>query len=380
MVYENKMQRNDADCDARHSMSSTTAECDACAEEERARFARVDAWLSTCDETSLRATLEAVLDDEEYIVCVARKANALMRRIAAARGDPDDDDDVASELASEIFETCCARAPRGVRFPSAGETQRGRFARCATGSLARPLELRLRLPREDVGETTKAISGMVWHSSLCLGRWLSRRETMDWMRKFREERARDDGGRCLEIGGGLMVAGMTFAAQCGDGWTSIVLTDGDPNAVANARYNVHKQRRYVERFARRNVEVEKLNWNDDEEFYVARGGRSFDVILGADVVHQEDMAGGVVRAIDRYLAPDGIALVVNPAPHSRGGAATFQSLLANGEWNVVKRSITNPIITVGIEDECEDVPLDFYVIRRSENADVAALPPLANLE
>ena len=354
---------------------SSTAECDACAEEERARFERVDAWLSTCDETSLRATLEAVLDDEEYIVCVARKANALMQRIG--RGDPDDDD-IASELASEIFETCCARAPRGVRFPSAGETQRGRFARCATGSLARPLELRLRLPREDVGETTRAISGMVWHSSLCLGRWLSRQETMDWMREFQEECGR--GGACLEIGGGLMVAGMTFAAQCGDGWTSIVLTDGDPNAVANARYNVHKQRRYVERFAGRNVEVETLDWNDDEEFYAARGGRSFDVILGADVVHREDMAGGVVRAIDRYLAPDGVALVVNPTPHSRGGASTFQSLLRDGGWNVVKKSITNPIITVGIEDECEDVPLDFYVIRRSENADVAALPPLANLE
>lgn len=362
------MQRNDADV-ARHTMSST-AECDACAEEERARFERVDAWLSTCDETSLRATLEAVLDDEEYIVCVARKANALMKRIG--RGD----DDVVSELASEIFETCCARAPRGVRFPSAGETQRGRFTRAATGSLARPLELRLRLPREDVGA---AISGMVWHSSLCLGRWLSRQETMDWMREFREERGRVDGSLCLEIGGGLMVAGMTFAAQCGDGWASIVLTDGDPNAVANARYNVRKQRRYVERFAGRNVEVETLDWNDDEEFYAARGGRSFDVILGADVVHQEDMAGGVVRAIDRYLAPDGIALVVNPAPHSRGGAATFQSLLADGGWNVVKRSITNSIITVGIEDECEDVPLDFYVIRRSENADVAALPPLAKI-
>lgn len=371
MVYENKMQRNDADAMRVTPRMSSTAECDACVEEERARFERVDAWLSTCDETSLRATLEAVLDDEEYIVCVARKANALMKRIS--RGD----DDVVSELASDIFETCCARAPRGVRFPSAGETQRGRFARAATGSLRAPLELRLRLPREDVGETTKAISGMVWHSSLCLGRWLSRRETMDWMREFREERGR--GGACLEIGGGLMVAGMTFAAQCGDGWTSIVLTDGDPNAVANARYNVHKQRRYVERFAGRNVEVETLDWNDDEEFYAARGGRSFDVILGADVVHQEDMAGGVVRAIDRYLAPDGIALVVNPAPHSRGGAATFQSLLGDGGWNVVKRSITNSIITVGIEDECEDVPLDFYVIRRSENADVAALPPLANL-
>jgi len=359
---------NDAERASHRRMAST--ECEACVEEECERFARVDAWLSTCDETSLRATLDAVRDDEEYIVCVGRKADVLMKRMAC--GDPDD---VVSELASEIFETCCARAPRGVRFPSAGETQHGRFARCATGSLARPLELRLRLPREEVGETTKAISGMVWHSSLCLGRWLSRRETMDWMREFRE--GRGGGGRCLEIGGGLMVAGMTFAAQCGDGWTSIVLTDGDANAVENARYNVHKQRRHVERFAAQNVEVDTLDWNDDEESFESR---SFDVILGADVVHQEDMAGGVVRAIDRYLAPDGIALVVNPAPHSRGGAATFQSLLADGDWNVVKRSITNSIITVGIEDECEDVPLDFYVIRRSKNADAAALPPLANLE
>ena len=106
-----------------------------------------------------------------------------------------------------------------------------------------------------------------------------------------------------------------------------------------------------------------LDWNDDDAFY-EENARSFDVVLGSDVVHEEDMAGGVFRALTRYLAPGGVAMIVLAAPHSRGGAETFQNLLRahKDEFIVRTRRIKNAIVCVGIEEECEDVPLDAYMI------------------
>ena len=202
---------------------------------------------------------------------------------------------------------------------------------------------------------------MVWHGSVALGRFVSRAETRAWTRAFA-------GRRRLEIGGGTSIAGMTFAARCPD-W-DVTLTDVDAGAVANTAYNAKKQTQYLDAFARTTARV--LDWDDDDEFHEEHAN-SFDVIIGADVVHEEHMAPGVVRALKRYLAPGGCALIVNPAPASRSGAQTFQNLLDEESWNVQRCLITSPIICVGMEEECEDVPLELYVIR---DGDAAALPPL----
>jgi hypothetical protein len=157
-----------------------------------------------------------------------------------------------------------------------------------------------------------------------------------------------------------------------------VLTDVDEDACENARYNVEKQQKvYFPGGFVTDTRVQVLDWEDDDLFVDEHGEASFDIILGADVVHQEDMASGVVRALDRHLAPHGFAFIVNPAPHSRGGCGTFRKLLRERGWKVETRAITSPIIIVGMEDECEDVPLDFYVIQKSEDA--TPFPPLNNL-
>ena len=214
---------------------------------------------------------------------------------------------------------------------------------------------------------------MVWHSSVVLARWFSRREVARW---FEEKFASGTiARRFLEIGGGNCIAGMAFAAQIDDGSWDVVLTDADAEAVRNAVYNASKQ----DSLRNRSVRCETLDWDADEDFCARHGARTFDVIIGADVVHEESMAPGVLRALDRYLAADGLAIVVNPAPHSRGGAASFQKLLDERAWRVeTHHGISDSILCVGIEEECEDVPLDFYVIRRRATKDVD-LPPMQNL-
>jgi len=169
-----------------------------------------------------------------------------------------------------------------------------------------------------------------------------------------------------------MIAGMTFAAHNYD-W-QVTLTDRDAAAVSNAAYNVRRQQtRYlVDEYASATT-ARILDWDDDDEFF-EQHGNSFDIILGADVVHMQHMAPGVVRALRRYLAPGGYALIVNPIPASRGGAETFRTLLDEESWSVVRHPVMSPIICVGMEEECEDVPLELYAISHADG-DMQA-PPL----
>lgn len=335
--------------------------------DERARVDEALAWgraLRGGDgdarRRALAEMLAAVRADEEYVCAIGRVDGALADVVGGTFDDGEDGETLV-DLASEVFESCARETPPGASFPARGLAQPGRFALAHVGSSRRPLTLRLRLVRER--GLTRSVSGMVWHSALALARWISREETLAWTRArfFREGERR----RCLEIGGGTMIAGMTFAVQCGESW-DVVMTDAAVDAVKNARYNVERLEANLERagLAQR-ATTATLDWNDDDAFH-EENARSFDVVLGSDVVHEEDMAGGVFRALTRYLAPGGVAMIVLAAPHSRGGAETFQNLLRahKDEFIVRTRRIKNAIVCVGIEEECEDVPLDAYMIAR----------------
>ena len=316
---------------------------------------------------ALEAMLEATRGDEEYVCAI--HASMCVADVGKAESES------LAELASEVFEARARRRRRGV-VSRARLAQPGTFALARVGSARRPLTLRLRRVR--VRGLTRSVSGMVWHSSLALARWISREETLSWTRArfFRKGRRR----RCLEIGGGAMIAGMTFAVQCGD-W-DVVMTDCVMDAVRNARYN-------VERLASANLELAglarrattaRLDWNDDDEFY-KENARSFDVVLGSDVVHEEHMAGGVFRALTRYLAPGGVAMLVLAAPHSRGGAETFQNMLRarEDEFSGRTRRIKNAIGCVAWRRNARDVPLDAYVIARRDG-DERFEPPMEVLD
>lgn len=337
---------------------------DAEAEEDRMRM-RVEAWdlaLRGGDRGRVAAALKemeaAAREDEEWVAAIGAIDRGVLRLVEG------DDEELAAR-ASAAYEACAENCPAGGAFPAFGAVRSAERVVARVGSMTRPLALRLRLCREN--GLTRSVPGMIWPSSLALGRFLSRDETREWTRTFGETRGR----KCLEIGGGNMIAGMTFAAQNLD-W-EVVLTDRDAAAVSNAAYNVrrHQMRYLVDNFASATT-VRVLDWDDDDEFF-ERHGNSFDIILGADVVHMQHMAPGVVRALRRYLAPRGCALIVNPVPASRGGADTFRALLDDESWSVARHPVTSPIICVGMEEECEDVPLDLYAISRDGNA---ASPPL----
>ena len=92
--------------------------------------------------------------------------------------------------------------------------------------------------------------------------------------------------------------------------------------------------------------------------------RRFRLVLGADVVHEDGMARGVARAVGECLdLARGVALICNPAPEHRAGAAELPDALeANGlEW--VRRRVASPMLRVGMEEETEDVALDVFAIR-----------------
>jgi len=334
--------------------------------EERAMRARVEAWdrvLRGGDRGGVAAALmemeAAAREDEEWVAAIGAIDRAVLRLVEG------DDEELAAR-AGATYEACAENCPWGGAFPAFGAVQSAERVVAHVGSMTRPLALRLRLCREN--GLTRSVPGMIWPSCLALGRFLSRDETREWTRAFGETRGR----KCLEIGGGNMIAGMTFAAHNYD-W-QVILTDRDAAAVSNAAYNVRRQQtRYlVDEYASATT-ARILDWDDDDEFF-EQHGNSFDIILGADVVHMQHMAPGVVRALRRYLAPGGYALIVNPIPASRGGAETFRTLLDEESWSVVRHPVTSPIICVGMEEECEDVPLELYAISHADG-DMQA-PPL----
>ena len=67
------------------------------------------------------------------------------------------------------------------------------------------------------------------------------------------------------------------------------------------------------------------------------------------------MAGGVFRALTRYLAPGGVAMLARMPALQVGGAETFQNMLRarEDEFIVRTRRIKNAIVCVGMEEECE---------------------------
>lgn len=99
--------------------------------------------------------------------------------------------------------------------------------------------------------------------------------------------------------------------------------------------------------------------------------RRFEMILGADVVHEEGMADGVVRCLVECLDRErGVGLIVNPSPAHRAGADALPGLLAHAGFRVVKTKVTSALLRVGMEEETEDVALEFFAVTWAESGAV----------
>ena len=115
-----------------------------------------------------------------------------------------------------------------------------------------------------------------------------------------------DGRRCLELGCGLGL--VSIAAQLAG--FKVVATDYYPEALEFARFNAALN-------GLPQLQTRLVDWRAyPDDLY------PMDLILAADVLYESRLSPLVVEAIDRSLAPNGIALVADP---SRGSAERFIS-------------------------------------------------------
>lgn len=153
------------------------------------------------------------------------------------------------------------------------------------------------------------------------------------------------------------------------------------------------------RIARRCVAA-ALDWNDDEPLARAlrfvdedeteneRGAQTdsledalenaqkFRLVLGADVVHERGMGDGVMRCLEELLCPErGVAVLCNPAPAHRAGAAEFVATLRDSNaFEFCRVDVTSALLRVGMEEETEDIVLQMFAVKKRGSE--AVLPDL----
>ena len=357
---------------------------------------------------ALEEIVALIADDEEYVPALgAACGHDLLARLVTHRVP-----EVAS-AAADAMEACARHCPPGASFPARGDVDEPSHAIMRVGTLAAPLTLRMRHVREGYGGgERRRIPNIAWDSGLVLARWISRHPELV------------AGKSVLEIGAGLGAPSMAAARR---GASTVALTDADPLATRNAAYNarmnlgrvasakvacvVHDWNdesdlsdsdsddsdetnhgtdrgratcslgRALERFGgfRRSDEEGGGDWAngggaDDEvetsrrEVETSRRFAAFDVVLGADVVHERGMAQGVARMLGRHLgrSPDAVAVIVNPAPAHRSGAADLPSALESNGMAFASTRVTSAMLRVGVMEETEDVRLDMFLVRRRE--------------
>ena len=102
-----------------------------------------------------------------------------------------------------------------------------------------------------------------------------------------------EGKKVLEIGAGFHCVPAAAASRSGAG--SVLTTDVDSVAVRLSQLNVaHND------IAR--TTSERLDWLSIEDYDLGQ----FDVIIGAEIVHEDWMAKAVEKVIAHYLAPGGV--------------------------------------------------------------------------
>lgn len=374
---------------------------------------------------ALEEATASVSLDEEFVAAlgVANGHDLLMRLVSHP-------DESVAAAASDCICACVDAVPPGLRFPSRGALGAApTHTTLHVGRLGAPLELRLRHVREyHLGGEKKSIPNIVWHSGVALARWLSRRSDVVARREALEIGAGlgVPGMTAAAVGAarvaitdvdGAAVRNARYNAARGGRAGAGVGASADETSAADGTFAEEAAARVASRCV-----AETMDWNDDEPLLVGlrerlardarwrRAGREgedddedridddggegsgrgrgsgsgsstssadaserrFEIILGADVVHEEGMADGVVRCLVECLDRErGVGLIVNPAPAHRAGAAALPGLLADAGFRVVKTRVTSALLRVGMEEETEDVTLEFFAVTWAGSGAVA---------
>lgn len=124
----------------------------------------------------------------------------------------------------------------------------------------------------------------------------------------------------LEIGCGYGLAGIV-ACQVG---AKVVFTDFEHDALSFARHNLHLNGEISTNFV-------QMDWSAPCFQY------NFDVILGADVIYEEQNWISIIDLLTSHLAPKGIAIFAEP--YRKNADGFFKSIRERG-FTIQKSSCT----------------------------------------
>ena len=368
------------------------------------------------DDAVTVAALEAITaeaaEDEEFVAALGEVSghDRVMRLVT------DPTSSAVAACAGDALQMCADRNPPGAPFPARGGLGlRPDRTVLHVGTLRAPLSLHLRHARENLGGAKKSIPNIAWHSGVALARWLARNEKVV------------RGADVVEIGAGLGAPGLAAAAfgasavvltdrdgaavrnlrynagrGCAPPGSAAASGPGEADESDDARTAsstaaYRPSRMKTDAFAREELSLltrrrriaercvaAALDWNDEQPLpralrlandgvdgdandggFSRASSRLFRLVLGADVVHERGMGDGVVRCLEELLCPErGVAVLCNPAPAHRAGAAEFLETLRRSAFEFSRVDVTSALLRVGMEEETEDITLQMFAVKK----------------
>jgi predicted nicotinamide N-methyase len=116
----------------------------------------------------------------------------------------------------------------------------------------------------------------------------------------------------LELGAGCGLPGLVAAKHYPQ--ANVALTDWNDQALQQCAYNIQLNNLT-------NASVAKLNWQDPPDNHTR-----VDLLIGSDLIYQNEMAVYLHQTIKRLLQADGVFVYVTP-PTSRQGRDKFDELM-----------------------------------------------------
>lgn len=131
----------------------------------------------------------------------------------------------------------------------------------------------------------------------------------------------------LQLGAGLGLCGILAKHMNA---STVILTDGDTDTLANLRLNVNRNC-VASLEGCSAIECKQLIWGQNVDQFIQKSGGSFDTILGSDVTYAEDAIEPLFQTVEQLL----------PADRNRGHfllAYTHRNVSIESILEIAKRS------------------------------------------
>eukprot|EP00040_Diaphanoeca_grandis_P023304 m.126570 g.126570 ORF g.126570 m.126570 type:complete len:442 (+) comp29209_c0_seq2:117-1442(+) len=181
----------------------------------------------------------------------------------------------------------------------------------------------------------------VWATSLVFSRWIVELQE--------NPETAFDAKQVIELGAGTGLPGLTTLAYSKA--TKVTLTDLFKHTLNNLRFNVASNLKESTTRTYAEVEVKKLDWTD---LSTVEPG-SFDIVIGSDLVYDDDAADLVITVVDHILTKDGVFYLA--AGGKRQGVTKLVEKLAAVGFSVASKDapmafLENPLSS-GDDNELE---------------------------